>query len=156
MNTQQQETIERLLDQPYCLVDILPYRVPADSKGQYFEVEHYFLQPTQTAVLSQKFAHMLLRLNCYLQMDVVQFPGETSVTNPPPAQLRTWLSDCLSARHPAIQTLFVLIPETESMFSICQEDTYMTLYNPSPSLQRLASQLAQAEGLFLWSPADGE
>ena len=142
----------------YCCGVLASYGVqPFQGEwGQYFEVEQYFLQPTQTAVLSQKFAHMLLRLNCYLQMDVVQFPGETSVTNPPPAQLRTWLSDCLSARHPAIQTLFVLIPETESMFSICQEDTYMTLYNPSPSLQRLASQLAQAEGLFLWSPADGE
>ena len=32
-----------LLEGPYDLIDILPIQVPADSEGQYFKIDRYFL-----------------------------------------------------------------------------------------------------------------
>lgn len=36
-------SIEEFLEQPYYVMDILPKQVPADSGGQYFKVEQYYL-----------------------------------------------------------------------------------------------------------------
>ena len=40
-------TIEEYLNKPYWVIDILPKQVPADSKGQYFKIEKYFLEHPQ-------------------------------------------------------------------------------------------------------------
>ena len=39
--------IDELLNLPYWLIDFLPYRVPADSSGQFFAIEDYYLKSTQ-------------------------------------------------------------------------------------------------------------
>ena len=36
--------IEEYLEKPYWVIDILPKQVPADSRGQYFEIEEYYLE----------------------------------------------------------------------------------------------------------------
>ena len=59
------KTIEELLQAPYWIVDILPAQVPADSPGQYFAVEKYFLQERQLAEIKQKHIQLILKLNCY-------------------------------------------------------------------------------------------
>ncbi len=59
------EAIENLLESPYMIIDILPGQVPADSAGQYFAVEEYFLQESQRSVIKQKHANVILKLNCY-------------------------------------------------------------------------------------------
>ena len=59
-----------LLEGPYWIVDILPEQVPADAAGQYFAVERYFLRPERIIPLRRKYAELLLRLNCYVDMAV--------------------------------------------------------------------------------------
>ena len=39
--------IERYLEMPYWLIDILPKRVPEKDRGQYFSIEEYFLEHPQ-------------------------------------------------------------------------------------------------------------
>ena len=82
-----QDLIERLLEKPYCLIDILPHQVPADAKGQYFSIEQYFLQPEERMRLAKKFARLMLRLNCYTDIVTVCLPDDTSTHNAAPAQL---------------------------------------------------------------------
>ena len=36
--------IDKLLNTPYWVIDILPAQVPKDSPGQYFTIEDYFLK----------------------------------------------------------------------------------------------------------------
>ena len=59
-----------LLEGPYWIVDILPEQVSADAAGQYFAVERYFLQQSRIVPLRRKYAEILLRLNCYVDMAV--------------------------------------------------------------------------------------
>ncbi len=41
--SEKDKIVEELLKKPCYVIDILPERVPADSKGQFLAVEHYFL-----------------------------------------------------------------------------------------------------------------
>ena len=50
----QMMTIDELLQKPYWIIDILPEQVPADSPGQYFAVEKYFLGKEQLDRIKQK------------------------------------------------------------------------------------------------------
>ena len=63
-------TIEEYLKRPYWVIDILPKQVPAGSKGQYFEIEKYYREHPQIDNIYRKFTNILLKLNCYEDIDV--------------------------------------------------------------------------------------
>ena len=83
-------TIEEYLDKPYWVIDILPKQVPADGKGQYFRIEKYFLEHPQIDNIYRRFTNILLKLNCYEDIDV-SHDGEEWLTNPTPHELEAAL-----------------------------------------------------------------
>lgn len=139
------DIIESLLEKPYWLIDVLPKQVPADSAGQYFKVEQYFLAHLDT--LGRKFLEVLLKLNCYYDLQVSP-DGETWVTNPLPADLERSFRESISSHSP----LFILIQPGEAMVTFSGDDHNMTLYNPDAELVDLVRQLAASVGLFVWGP----
>ena len=116
------ETIERLLQTPYWVVDILPEQVPKDSPGQYFAVEKYFLAWTQLAAVKQKQINVILKLNCYLDLSL----DEETEVNPPPEQIAE-----------AMRTRYVNIMLDDAMIVSEPDDTCMTVYHPDEALLRL-------------------
>ena len=139
------KTTEQLLEKPYWVIDILPWQVPLDSHGQFFNVEKYFLEESRHQSLCRRFADVLLKLNCYHDLHVSH--GNEWHNNPQPAALAAWLTEALNHGH-----LCVMIDDGDSLITASGGDTNMTLYNPSPELLRLVGQLATAAGLFLWQP----
>ena len=145
------EIIDRYLEKPYWVIDILPKQVPADCGGQYFKIEKHFLSQPQMEPLLQKFTNILLKLNCYEDIDVCHFVGDPTVAgaeqwveNPAPEELEMWVKE----RKP----LFFLMESQDAMISLAGDDTYMTLYNPNVELLELVRSLAASEGLFVWKP----
>jgi len=126
--------IEALLQTPYWIIDILPAQVPENSPGQYFAIEKYLRQEQRTAI-RQKHANVILKLNCYRE---IELDGET---NPKPARIAKAIRE---------RETHVLIGD--SLIQSEPEDTYMTLYNPDPELLDLVTGIASAEGLFVWKP----
>ena len=133
--------IDEILNQPYWLIDFLPYRVPADNAGQFFAVEDYYLESPQIEILHRHFLDLLLKLNCYYSFRVLA--NDKRLDNPRPENLKELLEDC---------GLDVLVGDTLIQYS--SDDTHMTVYNPSEQLLTLIKTLAQAEGLFVWKPED--
>lgn len=131
------KTIEELLECEYWIIDVLPYQVPADSDGQYFTVENYFLT-SQRRQISQKHLNLLLKLNCYRDIAL----GENEQINPSPSYLAN-----------IIDKLHLNVRIGNSLLVSDPDDTYMTLYNPTKELLKLVKKLALAEGMFLWQPA---
>ena len=134
------DLIDTYLEKPYWIIDFLPKQVPANSQGQYFDIEKYFLSQAQFADMCHKFANVLLKLNCYYDFTVLN-PPEMGV-NPEPGQLAEWLI--------AGKPLHVLIASEDAMIAFNGDDLYMTLYNPSEPLLQLITPLALSEGLFAW------
>ena len=131
------KTIEELLESPYWIVDILPAQVPAESPGQYFAVEAYFLRERQVEEIKRKHINLVLKLNCYRDLSI----AEEGVVNPSPEHL----ADEMGKRH-----LLILIGD--SMIQSEPDETYLTVFHPDAQLLELIREIAASEGLFVWQP----
>ena len=141
-------SIDELLEQPYYVMDILPMQVPADSGGQYFKVEEYYLK--DMGRLSRQYADVLLKLNCYYNL-AFSHDTEHWQPNPKPEKIVRMVKACLS-EEPTERFLYVTLAEDTMLLTFLHGFTYMTIYNPSEELLQLLRLLATAEGLFVWSP----
>ena len=131
MNT---ERIDELLEKPYWIIDILPKQVPADSAGQFFAVEQYFLNQEE---VEQKKINVILKLNCYEDI----FLCEDEEENPEPERT-----------DEAIRNEYCNILVREALIVSDPEDTYMTVYDPDDELLELTKVIAASEGMFVWQP----
>ena len=141
-------SIEELLEQSYYVMDILPRQVPADSGGQYFKVEEYYLKDMGS--LSRQYADVLLKLNCYYAL-AFSHDAEHWQKNPEPEKIVRMVKACLSEES-SESFLYVMLTDVPMLLTLQRDTTYMTLYNPSDELLHLLGQLASSEGLFVWSP----
>ena len=140
-------TIEEFLDKPYWVIDILPKQVPADGKGQYFEIEKYFREHPQIEIIYKKFTNILLKLNCYEDIDV-SGDGDEWITNPAPHELEAALLKCLADK----QMFYIILKSADVLITVNGDDTYMTVYDPTEEVLELIGFLAGSEGLFMWKP----
>ena len=136
--------IEKLLSEPYWIVDILPKQVPANAGGQYFTIEKYFLSPPHIDAIHHKFVNVILKLNCYDDILVFQVNNESWVENPAPYNLERIVLE----RKP----LFVILKQSRTMLSITGDDHNMTVYGPNDETLALMSTIASSEGLYIWKP----
>ena len=139
------DIIDSLLSKPYWLIDVLPKQVPGGSAGQYFKAERYCLSWLDE--ISWKFARILIRLNCYYDLQM-STDGETWILNESPEDLARRFEESAASHSP----LSILIGSDEALVTFSGDDHYMTLYNPDEELLELVCQCAQAEGLFVWGP----
>ena len=130
---------------PYCIIDILPERVPSDSPGRYFEVERYFRSRLDEII--RKFASFLNKLNCYCALEVC-LDCETFSGDFAPEDLERFLLETNASPNP----LYIRVNHTDALFAYAGDEHYLTLYEPDRELLRLVHRLAPAECLFVWSP----
>ena len=126
---------DELLQKPYWVIDILPEQVPKESKGQFFEIERFFLESSRLTSIKQKHVNVLLKLNCYYQLSI---DGEV---NPSPERI---VEDVMK------RSLQIMVGE--SMIASEPDDTHMTVYNPDDKLLELIKTIAAGEGLYVWKP----
>ena len=148
--TKNASAIEQLLEQPYWVIDPLPRRVPADSPGQFFAVERYFLRPTQKQDLAEHFVRLVLKLNCWFDIRLFHPESDLEEPAPEPERIASQLRACAMAQGP--DNLYLLLSGEDAMLTLSSDDLNMTLYHPSESLMELVRPLAAAEGLFVWEP----
>ena len=132
-------SIDELLEMPYWIIDILPKQVPANSTGQYFAVEDYYLKETQLAKIKKKHIDVVLKLNCYREISL----DEDTTVNPSPEQIAE-----------AMRSRYVCIRFGDAMIVSQKDDTYLTLYNPDEELLQLVRTLCVGEGLYVWQPKE--
>ncbi len=146
-NQERAVKIERLLTRQWWIMDILPVQVPAGAQGQYSAVGRYFLQPEQKSALYRKYAEILLKLNCYYDLEVSFNAGDSWQKNPDPSTFRDHLIHLTGRDY-----LRVLLDTQDVMIDLDAGDTWMTIYDPSPEILELLRKLAESEGLFIWKP----
>ena len=150
VSDQMSATFEQLLAQPCRILDVLPCRVPENCGGQYFAVERHWLAPDNRPRLRQRYADLLLALNCYHEIRVLRDPDGPAVINPAPEDLVRWIT----AERGAV---YVLVPSEDALITLDGDDAYATCYCSSEALLSLIRRLASANGLFVWDPdAAGE
>ena len=141
------DIIERLLREDYRIIDILPGRVSEENAQRYFAAERYFLKEENLKQIRKRFAHFLIKLNCYFEMEVSYDDPDTFYTDPDPELLATRIIDL-----PLNGSLRVLIDDSRMMIDLDGSDTWMTVYGGDENRAKLIKTLARSEGLFLWTP----
>ena len=131
--------IDEMLQKPYWIIDILPEQVPADSPGQYFAVEKYFLGKERLDRIKQKHIDLILKLNCYRDISI----DDEKEVNPAPERIAA-----------EMKTRYVYIRLDDAMILSEPDDTHMTVFNPDEGTLKLIGDLAASEGLFLWQPPE--
>lgn len=126
---------DELLQKPCWVIDILPEQVPKESKGQFFEIERFFLESSRLTSIKQKHVNVLLKLNCYYQLSI---DGEV---NPSPERI---VEDVMERS--------VQIRADEAMILSEPDELHMTVYNPDEKLMKLITAISSGEGLFVWKP----
>lgn len=130
-------TIDELLQKPYWIIDIFPEQVPADSPGQFFAIEKYYLEKERIRAIKQKHINLILKLNCYRSISI----DEDSVIDSDPE----YIDAEMRRRY-----LYVFIGD--AMILSEPDDTHMTVFNPDEKLLELIKAIAAGEGLFVWQP----
>lgn len=129
--------IEELLEMPYHIIDILPEQVKADSPGQYFALERYWLSEPRISGIKRRHADLVLKLNCYCAVSL----DEEAEPNPAPERIAE-----------AILTRCVCIRIDNALITSAPDDLYLTVYNADEALLKLLETLCIGEGLYLWQP----
>ena len=145
--------IDKLLEKPYWIVDILPERVPKDSAGQYFAIEEFYLREPQASALRKRFANVILKLNCYYDISFVNdSAGEASGSakiNPNPEDVVK-----IFAGENAAEYICIPVGTEDTLIVSSRDYAYLTVYNPTEHILELIRLIAEAEGLFVWKPGN--
>ena len=115
------KNVEKLLEKPYQVIDILPERVPEEAPGRYFAVERYYLEPARFTDIRKRFADIVIKLYCYYDLIVLLGDADEPLVDPEPEQLADWIES-------AKLHMCILIGE-DSLLMISTDDLYMTLFN---------------------------
>ena len=132
-------------------MDILPEQVGTNAAGQYFAVERYFLQRSRIIPLRRKYAEILLRLNCYVDMAVSFNACVSWEINPAPETFAERVAGL--SGNVFLRTVFA---EQNAMIDYDRNDTYLTVYDPDLALLDKVGALAAGSGLFVWSSPQEE
>ena len=127
-------SIEELLETPYHIIEILPEQVKADSPGQYFAVERYWLEPSRLSTVKRKHVDLVLKLNCYRAVSL----DEETEPNPDPERIAE-----------AIMARCVCIRIGDTLITSAPDDLYLTVYNADEALLKPLETLCRGEGLYL-------
>ncbi len=144
--------IDELIEKPYWIVDILPEQVSKKSGGQYFAIEQFYLSEPQNSELRRKYADLILKLNCYYDifiLDDLAEDSECGELNPDPKKFVR----CFVGEYAKNSVRFSVRDENTLIVSN-KDDTYLTIYNPAERTLALIRRLADAEGLYLWKPVE--
>ncbi len=147
--SEKDKIVEELLKKPCYVIDILPERVPADSKGQFLAVEHYFLSHFKEYHFKEKFTRILLKVICYYQASI--FFGDW-VDQPTPEMIVDVINEIVDNCYGILN---ILIPEKNVLLVFEWDCLNMSVYNPDEDMQRIIKSLAAAEGLFFWEAGNG-
>lgn len=138
---------EDFLEREYFVLDLLPEQVPADSRGQYFQIEEYWRLSGEKEKLLERIFRILLKLNCYYDFDVLW--QDRPVRNPKPNELMRYLMNLLAPRQ---EPLRIFLDDDKAMVHLIADDLYLTVFCPDEKLQRILTELARSEGLYFWQP----
>lgn len=137
--------IEAFFEKEYWVVDFLPKQVPENGGGEFFSVEHYYLEPSHYAVLREQFSDILLKLYCYYDLRLFIDDDTEGIFNPDSKLLASHIMDNQS-------NLCMLLGASEALITLGRDNTNLTVYAPSENLLELIRMLAEAVGLFVWKP----
>lgn len=139
-----EEQVEKLLEQPYYVIDFLPQQVQKDKSYFFLEVEKYFKKNNELNSISEKFIHIILKTLCYFEFSVYAEKWMNTVT---PKELAGVIKKVITKQKGFIH---ILLFQDNVLIKISGGDLNITIFNCNEKIESIMKALAISEGLFWW------
>ena len=136
--------MKELFEKKRYVIDFLPKRVPADSSGQYFDVEYHLLNSNKHVDYKNRFVNVILKLMCYYDISIL---WEKWIDNPSPELIENIINTIMKNHSGSLEILFM----DENTLMVFEWDClYLAVFNPNKSMKKLMKNIAISEGLVVW------
>ena len=138
-------TVERLLEDDYWIIDILPSQIPIEKQAEYRALTDEYFESGKVAQLHRRYADILTMINSRFKTAMLCMPEDEWTISPHNNDVKDAVM-----HHTERGCVDLLLPEEETLISLQAEDLYITVYHPTEELLSLLRQTVSESGFYIW------
>ena len=138
-------TVERLLEDDYWIIDILPSQIPIEKQREYRALTDEYSESGKVAELHWQYADILTFINNRFSTAMLCMPEDEWTISP----ADTAVTDAV-IRHTERGCVDLLLPDEDVLFSLQAEDLNITVYHPTEEILSLLRQAVSKQGFYIW------
>ena len=138
-------TVERLLEDDYWIIDILPAQIPVGKQAEYRALTDEYFESRKVAELHRRYADMLTMINSRFSTAMLCMPEDKWTISPADSAV----IDAV-IRHTERGCVDLLLPDEDVLVSLQAEDLYITVYHPTSEILSLLQQTVSKMGFYIW------
>ena len=138
-------TVERLLEDDYWIIDILPSQIPIEKQAEYRALTDEYFESGKVAQLHRRYADILTMINSRFKTAMLCMPEDEWTISPD----NSAVNDAV-IHHTERGCVDLLLPEEETLISLQAEDLYITVYHPTEEILSLLRQAVSESGFYIW------
>ena len=138
-------TVERLLEDDYWIIDILPSQIPVGKQAEYRALTDEYFESGKVAELHRRYADILTMINGRFKTAMLCMPEDEWTISPCDIAVKDAV-----IHHTERGCVDLLLPEEETLISLQSEDLYITVYHPTEEILSLLRQAVSKQGFYIW------
>ena len=138
-------TVERLLEDDYWIIDILPSQIPIEKQAEYRALTDEYFESDKIAELHRRYAEILTMINSRYNTAMLCMPEDDWTISPHDNAVKDAV-----IHHTERGCVDLLIPEEDTLISLQAEDLYITVYHPTKEILSLLRKAVSESGFYIW------
>ena len=138
-------TVERLLEDDYWIIDILPSQIPIEKQSEYRALTDEYFESGKVAQLHRRYADILTMINSRFKTAMLCMPEDEWTISPDDVAVKDAV-----IHHTEQGCVDLLLTEEETLISLQAEDLYITVYHPTEEILSLLRQAVSESGFYIW------
>lgn len=138
-------TVERLLEDDYWIIDILPSQIPIEKQAEHRALTDEYFESGKVAQLHRRYADILTMINSRFKTAMLCVPEDEWTISPDDVAVKDAV-----IHHTERGCVDLLLPEEETLISLQAEDLYITVYHPTEEILSLLRQAVSESGFYIW------
>uniref|UniRef100_UPI003864367C DUF4298 domain-containing protein n=1 Tax=Ruminococcus sp. TaxID=41978 RepID=UPI003864367C len=138
-------TVERLLEDDYWIIDILPSQIPIEKQAEYRALTDEYFESGKVAQLHRRYADILTMINSRFKTAMLCMPEDEWTISPDDVAVKDAV-----IHHTERGCVDLLLPEEETLISLQAEDLYITVFHPTEEILSLLRQAVSESGFYIW------
>ena len=138
-------TVERLLEDDYWIIDILPSQIPIEKQAEYRALTDEYFESGKVAQLHRRYADILTMINSRFKTAMLCMPEDEWTISPHNNDVKDAV-----IHHTERGCVDLLLPEEETLISLQAKDLYITVYHPTDEIISLLRQAVSESGFYIW------
>ena len=138
-------TVERLLEDDYWIIDILPSQIPIEKQAEHRALTDEYFESGKVAQLHRRYADILTMINSRFKTAMLCMPEDEWTISPDDVAVKDAV-----IHHTERGCVDLLLPEEETLISLQAEDLYITVYHPTEEILSLLRQAVSESGFYIW------